>query len=373
MAPVAAMGDGDVAAGGPRLASGGLPEAELRPLCPRRAPEAAKQAKEWAAASARNLARRLRRARRVLVGSSMRLRERVEALSAALAEHARLDGVAGRHHHQMGMALAAAAASLTPEEIRCSREVKRLGDLARHAPFEEEWCAARPRARESTLLVEGAGHGTVVYALKPDDDLAEDNFFPTLPVEADEEEYVTGDEGSEGGTDGVFSERYGADMDVGEVESKDELQNGYDAGWDERLADVHRQSREYSVFFGYWKAAAATRLKCARRRIAARARRSRKKLEVQRAKDEQEAEVMQILGFGIPDLVRALAEVGTEGRSSMMTQLQAQYVGLGLSPTTARMHLEQAAEAADDAATCESYGVCTAGMDVGAMAMDTMD
>ena len=91
-------------------------------------------AREWAASSARNLARRLRR--RWAATASVNLTERSGALRRALDAHARLDDWNGFHCHNMGSALAAARGSGLPTpDVVDALVAKRAGDVARHAAF----------------------------------------------------------------------------------------------------------------------------------------------------------------------------------------------------------------------------------------------
>ena len=92
-------------------------------------------AREWAAASARGLARRLRRQREALDSHVGDLVTRAGDLRVALRGHQRLDDANGMHHHNMGVALRAAVGRLPEQELRDIAVDKRLGDRARHAPF----------------------------------------------------------------------------------------------------------------------------------------------------------------------------------------------------------------------------------------------
>ena len=92
----------------------------------------------WAAASARNLARRLRR--QALQRSQAYIRNlglRLQHLRAALCIHANIEGRIGMHYHNLGEAIGCAKAkgALSPLEVREAKVAKELGDLARHAAF----------------------------------------------------------------------------------------------------------------------------------------------------------------------------------------------------------------------------------------------
>ena len=90
----------------------------------------------WAAASARNLARRLRRERARAAAAPESLVARAESLRRSLQTHAELDAWNKHHRHNMGAALAEAKSNgLPPELVEQARRDKRAGDWARHAPF----------------------------------------------------------------------------------------------------------------------------------------------------------------------------------------------------------------------------------------------
>ena len=89
----------------------------------------------WAAASARNLARRLRR-ERARRADAPALVARAEFLRRSLQTHAALDAWNKHHRHNMGAALAEAKLNgLPPHLEEQARRDKRAGDWARHAPF----------------------------------------------------------------------------------------------------------------------------------------------------------------------------------------------------------------------------------------------
>ena len=104
-----------------------------------RAPEAiAARAREWAAASARNLARRLRRkARESADKTYAEIGTRLNHLRASLRTHQMLSQRNGCHDHNLGAAMVRAEASglLSEAERQDAKTNKHLGNLARHAPF----------------------------------------------------------------------------------------------------------------------------------------------------------------------------------------------------------------------------------------------
>lgn len=102
------------------------------------APEAAASpARTWAAASARNLARRLRRQAQAAArqGMAMGMQDRIRHLRRALQSHSRLTQMLGHHVHNHGEALAATSGLLSKEEFEYEKSTKQLGNWARHASF----------------------------------------------------------------------------------------------------------------------------------------------------------------------------------------------------------------------------------------------
>ena len=101
-------------------------------------------AREWAAASARNLTRRLRR--RALAaahqGAAMDIPSRLSHLRDALRSHARLCRLIGCHKHRHGEAIAAARGHITKDEVKEEKVIKKLGDWARHSAFVHQADAA---------------------------------------------------------------------------------------------------------------------------------------------------------------------------------------------------------------------------------------
>ena len=99
-----------------------------------------KSGQSWAAASARTLARRLRRQTLAAIkkGEYIDVGARMRHLKAALLSHARLDKLVGRHEHRHGAALSAARPMLLQEDFQAERNIKRLGDLARHSAFQPD-------------------------------------------------------------------------------------------------------------------------------------------------------------------------------------------------------------------------------------------
>ena len=98
--------------------------------------EAPRAAKAWATASARNLARRLRRAACAKRGFDG-LGSRLKHLRRALRTHAGLESANKVHDHNLGTAIARAVGLgiLSDEQAKEARMVKRAGDIARHCAF----------------------------------------------------------------------------------------------------------------------------------------------------------------------------------------------------------------------------------------------
>ncbi|CAK0824729.1 unnamed protein product, partial [Prorocentrum cordatum] len=95
------------------------------------------EARVWAAASARTLARRLRRERRSALGDTRAgaLAHRLKFLRVALVEHWAIDDRMGCHFPSMGETVVAARLlGWPPEEVKYYVEVLEAGNWSRHAP-----------------------------------------------------------------------------------------------------------------------------------------------------------------------------------------------------------------------------------------------
>ena len=103
------------------------------------------KAKQWAARSARTLARRLRREklaagyRAKLLHSGLDDEVLSRAVTVALSLHVKkeLQFSSGEPRHYLGQAVALAAESgtYTRDDIKCSRKIKKERDIAEHGPF----------------------------------------------------------------------------------------------------------------------------------------------------------------------------------------------------------------------------------------------
>jgi len=124
---------------------------------------------QWAAASARNLARRLRRARAAGRGP-LSLGARLADIGRGLSLHADLDFLNGEHHHCLGRALAAARPRLAPSQRSDAVLVKRARDMGCHAAF-EDLPGPRPRrgrrGAPATLDPSPCGRGEGACAGRP--------------------------------------------------------------------------------------------------------------------------------------------------------------------------------------------------------------
>ena len=125
----------------------------------------------WASASARTLARRLRRERRAALGLSraQAIDIRVKALRAALEGHWALSDAMGAHVPSFGEALAAARLLAPQFNLKDLEDLNAQGNWAKHAPppaAASPLRAAPPGAFKASVFEEfwvGRGGGAGAY------------------------------------------------------------------------------------------------------------------------------------------------------------------------------------------------------------------